>query len=553
MNSKRHQTIRALLGFAGLLFAAGPSCQQSGDDLFDANHLIEVEIELAQQDWDELRQEGRGLATVFSACDREFEYSYFDATVVVDGEKIEHAGVRKKGFLGSLSVFRPSLKVNFGKFIPDQSHRGMKRLTLNNDRQDLSHSHQVMSYALFSEAGVVAPRCNFARVTVNGEDLGIYSHVESIKKPFLENHFNDTNGNLYEGQGADFTPELIARFERKTNKTAIDGGTPDRSDLDRVTQALSVGDTELLTALEQVIDLDAFLTFWAMEVIVGHWDGYSGNRNNFYVYHDPETDLFHFIPWGTDGSFGLRHAFLPDIPTSVYAWGHIAHRLYTNPETRALYQQKLQSLLNDVWDEDALLASVDRIDRLVSPDNSTLEVQRQFISNRRADILDELTGGGPEWPYPPISRTPECQEPQAVSGSFSASWGSTENFVSNENLSLNLTVNGEAQVFTQILNSVGLEENPDNGAGSLASIKVIGLREAGNPLVVVLNVMPSQVATGEVPFHGFETFGVVVELIQAEEEFKIIGYIGDGTISFDAAGTKPGDEVSGSFSGLMPH
>ncbi len=40
-----------------------------------------------------------------------------------------------------------------------------------------------MAYKLFNDAGVQAPRCSFAKVTVNGEYLGLYSNVESIGKP----------------------------------------------------------------------------------------------------------------------------------------------------------------------------------------------------------------------------------------------------------------------------------------------------------------------------------------------------------------------------------
>ena len=50
---------------------------------------------------------------------------------------------------------------------------------------------------------------------------------------------------------------------------------------------------------------------------------------------------------------------------------------------------------------------------------------------------------------------------------------------------------------------------------------------------------------------GYLTFGVVVEHNTRTGRFQILGLIGDGTITFTAAGTKPGDPVSGSFSGLF--
>ena len=169
----------------------------TSDELFDPEHLIEVNIELSDEDWQRIRYEGRSFVGTFTGCERTYDYTYVTGEVTVDGQRYDEVAVRKKGFLGSLSTERPSLKLNFGRIIEGQRHAEMKRMTLNNNKQDPSNSHQCMAYELFRKAGVIAPRCNFAHVTVNGEDLGIYTHVESIKKPFLSRHFEDVDGNLY--------------------------------------------------------------------------------------------------------------------------------------------------------------------------------------------------------------------------------------------------------------------------------------------------------------------------------------------------------------------
>ena len=41
---------------------------------------------------------------------------------------------------------------------------------------------------------------------------------------------------------------------------------------------------ELNDRLDELVDLHEFVTFWAMESLIGFWDGYSGNQNNFFVY-----------------------------------------------------------------------------------------------------------------------------------------------------------------------------------------------------------------------------------------------------------------------------
>jgi hypothetical protein len=288
-----------------------------------------------------------------------------------------------------------------------------------------------------------------------------------------------------------------------------------------------------------------------MEIITGHWDGYNGNRNNFYFYFDPETGLVHFIPWGTDGTFNEGNPFSPDAPVSVFAVSKIAYRLYNCPETRPLYLDKLTTLLNHVWDEGALLAEVDRIEQLVSCDPVAVQRQREYILKRRNEILAEISGGGQDWPFPFTSVAPVYREPLPISGTFSATWGSTDNFVTDEYVSITLAPGGVPVVFSEIYNSAGLSED---GGGDKASINFICVRPGENPLLIILNTPTSFIKPGVVPFHGFETVGIIIEIDESGPTPvpRLLGFIGDGTITFDFAGTNPGDEVSGSFSAFLP-
>ena len=107
-------------------------------------------------------------------------------------------GIRKKGFLGSLNSERPSLKVKLHHVDKKASLNGLSMLTFNNNQQDVSLMSQAMGYALYNAAGSPAPRCGYAKVIVNGKNLGIYAHVESMKKPMLRREFGNDRGTLYE-------------------------------------------------------------------------------------------------------------------------------------------------------------------------------------------------------------------------------------------------------------------------------------------------------------------------------------------------------------------
>lgn len=246
-------------------------------------------------------------------------------------------------------------------------------------------------------------------MSVNGVDLGIYANVESLKKPLLARWFDDDGGNLYEGVASDFRDGWIDTFERKTNESMAD-----RADLAGVVTALSASDSEL-AAVDAVVDLDAYLSFWAMESLIDHWDGYAGSTNNFYIYRDPTSSKFHFLPWGADGVLGIRNVFPPlDRPPSVHAVAALPRRLYRNPETQAQYRARLQQLLDAHWDETALNGEIDRMVALigdhvhVSDDKFTEGVARvrAFIDGRRADVQSDLDGAAPAWEPPGAAISP---------------------------------------------------------------------------------------------------------------------------------------------------
>ncbi|MAI42048.1 MAG: CotH kinase family protein [Candidatus Azotimanducaceae bacterium] len=372
-----------------------PSENDPSAVLFDPSAIIDVDIVMDAADWDDIRNQTRDLTRIFgSGCRAEpffSPFTYVPATVIVDGEEIENVGVRKKGFLGSLSRQKPSLKIAFDEYVEDREFLGMNRLTLNNNKQDRSQIRQCIAYSLFSSAGLPAPRCNFAQVTVNGKKLGLFSNVESIKKRFIARHFNDNDGRLYEGTLSDFAPNWINTFEAKTNKT-----DSDRGDLNAVKAALQGPDEELKAALSKVINLDRFITYWAVEAMINHGDGYAVNRNNFYIYNDPSTGLLEFIPWGVDQ---VLKPFVKFGDNLLFVESALTRRLYQLPETQNQYVTEVQNQFDMIWNEVELLREIDRMESLVGAIandehaedmffNLAAEVEavRQFIRTRRTTL-----------------------------------------------------------------------------------------------------------------------------------------------------------------------
>ena len=419
---------------ATILCLCGAIYNANAIDIFPADRVVDIHITVAAEDWDKLRYQSRNFFTALHENRRleppERPYTYVEASVTIDGVVFPRVGIRKKGFLGSLSETRPSLKIKLNYIDKDAELDRQTHLTLNNNQQDTAQVSQFMGYALFNAIGLPAPRCAYAKVTVNGMNLGIYSHVESIRKPFLKRVFGNDDGPLYEGTVVDFYEGWENSFEHKRGDDA-----QGRTKIQRLIDVLATKDTTE-EAIGELVDLDAFYRFWATESLLGFWDGYAGNNNNFFVYLHPDTDKFHFVPWGADSLF-LKHSkleFRQDAraPISVKTQGLIAHKLYQLESGRERYAKTMMEILNTHWNEEGLLAELDSISALITPhlisaqqypeqedeqarrwrkDKSfsykdALEETRQFIQTRRADILEEISNGMPVWrkrPEPPFT------------------------------------------------------------------------------------------------------------------------------------------------------
>ena len=389
------------------------------DDLFPTDRVLDVQITVADKDWDTIRHQGRDFRSTLHERRREAPidspYTYVNASVTIDGVEFPEVGLRKKGFLGSLNSTRPSLKIRLNHVDKSGGIEGLTNLTFNNNQQDVSLVSQFMGYALFNAVGSPAPRCAYASVKVNGVNLGIYSHVETVRRSLLERAFGNSDGTLYEGPYVDFYEGWDGSFEHKTGDDAVG-----RNRIGQLIRVLQREDEDIEQAIGELVHLDSFYTFWVLEGLLGFWDGYSGNSNNYFFYLNPVTDKFHFIPWGADSLF-VKHSKLGydrRAPISVKTQGLIAHKLYQLESGRERYAKTLTAIMDKHWKEAELFAEVDRIEAMVTPHlvesqrtfydedkrkeegytyAQALDETRKFIRRRRTEIREETADGMPEW------------------------------------------------------------------------------------------------------------------------------------------------------------
>lgn len=528
---------------------APPDAGDPSEPLFARDHLVRVEVTLDPTDWDTLRAQTRTLESTLArpqCLDEPFAspFTYFRAEVTIDGARYTQVGIRKKGFLGSLSDTKPSLKLKFDEFVAGQEHLGLSSLTFNNGRQDPTLLRTCLGFDLFRRAGVPAPRCNYAEIYVNGQALGPYAHVEVINKRFLRRHFSDDEGQLYEGTVSDFRAGWLGTFEQETNEAV----PYDRSDLEGLTAALDAADPDLLLALDPWLDRAAFLRFWAAEVLLDHWDGYTGNTNNFYAYADPSDGRFRFLPWGVDATFGANPH---EAPYSVMAVSALARRLYQLPQGRAEYEVELRRQLAESFDTTQILESIDQAARLIGPVIPPAEREsariatdrlRTYVRDRVAQVETELDAGGFEWTSPLRDRL--CFELGTVDAQLATTFGThpTDNPFATGTGSYTATISGGLQLGQTVGSAAGLGNGPDD-QGQVVLIVAATLADGSIPLLYV--VLPPELLTpgSTLPIDGARVRAALLRIPRLGQPIELVGGFLTGAVRIEAGSPTAGAPV----------
>ena len=539
------------------------------DSMFEQDHMIQIRVSMDPDDWQALRISHRVTGEDFSKI-VENPYEYYPADITIDGHPVKNVGIRKKGFFGSAISTRPSLKFKLDKFVDDQEYRGMEMLTFNNNNQDSTRAQSFLVYKFMNKAGAKSPRSNLGRIIVNGEDLGIYTHVESVRKPLIRRLFSKAKGDLYEGYAGDFTKTEINRIVHKWGKDKDDERLQQLYDLLQSDQEIKLDEVDTL------LDVDAFLTFWAAEVLIGHWDGYATNRNNYYLYREHKSDRFYFIPWGPDSAFWDPGPFIHiEVPKSFKARGYLCERLWEIPEIRTRYRAEMQRLLDEVWDENEFLTDLDWV-REVTHEYSTVSPKnvekghasiREFVKARRQQVQAELDAPALEWPDLGGIFDPAAGAVMEVKGEFSSTFiagqdAEDENddqglfatipasLLGTGSATIEYTIDGEAvKPFAQygVRTTPG---NPDFIRKAYPVIEILAKSESGHPqwrLSLILD--PHQLKEGKNEL-DIDHFSVWARLQQGEpgtEESQSKGFGISGSLELDEFSTKAGAPVSGRF------
>ena len=109
------------------------------------------------------------------------------ATVTVDGRVYRDVGVHFRGnsSFGVGDGYKRSLNLSFDFVHEDQAIGGYRTLNFLNANDDPTLMRTVLSMHIARQY-IPAPKANFVRVVINGENWGIYANAQQFNKEFVD-------------------------------------------------------------------------------------------------------------------------------------------------------------------------------------------------------------------------------------------------------------------------------------------------------------------------------------------------------------------------------
>jgi hypothetical protein len=251
---------------------------------YEADTVQEIAVAIDQADIDAMN------------ADPEERELYYACTVTLGGSTFASAGIRFRGS-GTAEGWngKPSLKLKLDAMDVDQAYAGLTRFQLSSMVNDPAKARDVLARRVWADAGFPVSRANYAHVTVNETDYGLYANIEAVDDEWARHHYlDDDEGDLWQGESeADFSDAGVAHFE-------IEAGRGDRTRLQDAADAVQKHGDDFWTSASTELDMEQFLDVWAMALTSGNRDIYPFDLDDYFIYGVPAEDRFAFVPWSMD-------------------------------------------------------------------------------------------------------------------------------------------------------------------------------------------------------------------------------------------------------------
>lgn len=385
-----------LLLFAALIYLPFLSFSQ---DVFDIG-IRNIDIYFSQTNWDDSLDiyYANGLSERLIAD-----------SILIDGVMDDNVGIKYKGNSSyNVANVKNPMNIKLDYVNNGQSIDGYNVLKLSNGFRDPSFVREVLSYEMASEY-MPSPKATYAKVTVNGTLIGLYTCVQSIDDDF-------TNENFYERKGPFFKVDNtgiivpgcsgslgILEYYSDTNcyQRAYEmESTDDWTELGNFLDTLN----NHFTDVENVMDIDRTLWMMAFENLIVGLDGpINSIPHNFYLFKD-NNGRFSPLLWDMNMAFGTFTNGLPNPVTnadlqeldifheSTNSLNKLTTQIFSSDRYKRMYVAHMRTILNEQFVNNSYstraLALQQLIDTEVNTDPNTFYSYTDFTDNTSTSVAN---------------------------------------------------------------------------------------------------------------------------------------------------------------------
>ena len=351
------------------------------EGLYDPSLIRTFHLTFTQSNWQTLLTSGRttGSNTV--------------ATLVLDnGATNTGVGARYKGNT-SFSMGGTKKSVNLEvNFTNDTSELlGYETVNLNNAAGDETIMREAVYFNVMSRY-TVSPRGALARLFINGQNWGVYSLAQQGDSDLVKEWFSSADGDRWRapnagggtgggpggggpGGGGMFASSLSALSWLGTSNVAtyksnyeLKHTSDETSAWLRLVHACDVLNntalSELRNKVEEVLAVDRWLWFLAIENIFADDDSYFNKGADYAFYWEPESGRIHPIEHDGNESFTAGDVSLSPVQGVTGTNRPVISRLLAVPELRQRYLAHMRTVLEESYHPAKLTLVIDAMSAL---------------------------------------------------------------------------------------------------------------------------------------------------------------------------------------------
>jgi hypothetical protein len=407
---------RQMFAIAVVVLAHGFALQsvasaQSWPTVFDPLVLRTFNLTLDPADWDTIRFDTTNEIEV-------------PAQFWADNEAPILVSVRRKSSRALPSEANPlkiGLKIDINELVSGQQWHGLAKLSLEN-AGDISalyegmawQLHQLTANAQFYGPEAYPALANWVKVTINGDNVGVYTNVEQRDTQFLRNRGIRVSGQtwLYEVDDID-SWSLESGDPHSSTFTTLCYSPFSPTGKGKTAACPTPADNILESRLDDLIEVDAMLAQGAVDAFIDNPDGLFSHGKNFFFADFAHSGLKRrYYPWDLDAVFRSataniygkagRHG-VTQSPYQRILLNHAGLRARYNAILSAMVAPEgplSETSVNAFLDAlEPVLAPALAADPFVSePPAVTFGALRTWMSQRVANVQAQIQANGPPAP-----------------------------------------------------------------------------------------------------------------------------------------------------------